>query len=310
MAMRGFRITTWRTIVALPVLAALAACSGTPGDALSGNTSASAPSAWRAVARGTVDVEGGLARVVATRDGVIADVDAQEGDQVKAGQVLARMDARVAAVGLASARAEQAQAQAQLAEAQAKLAQAQRQAQSAAAAAHAGAASGQAADDARAAATALAAQADAARAALELARQHVAAAQLDVDARTLRAPVAGVVVQRDAQVGQGVAAASGASLFSILPDRPRVVRAQLDADVADAVKPGQRAEVVRDSGEGQAYAATVLRVGQVLVPSSLSDDPLARATARDVDCLLRLDAPQAGAPGLRVGQRVLVRFPK
>ncbi|HXS72664.1 MAG TPA: HlyD family efflux transporter periplasmic adaptor subunit [Rhodanobacteraceae bacterium] len=291
-------------------VATLAACSG-------GNTPAapqpppadSAQSQFIAIARGRVDVEGGLARVVAQRDGVISAVDAQQGDAVKAGQPLAQLDPRAAQIELEGAKAQVEQARAQLAGLQVQWHAAKQRAPRLAEAARAGAASEDAATQARDEIAGLQAQRDAAQAALDVARQHVAAAQLDVDARSLRAPVAGRIVQRDAQIGQSVSAQSGAALFVILPDRPRIVRAELDADDADRIRSGMVAQVVRDSGEGATYTATVLRVGEVLGPGTLNDDPLARAASREVECVLRLDSAGAAQP-LRIGQRVLVRFPR
>lgn len=284
---------------------ALAACSG--GESAPPNTAAQ--SQYLAIARGRVDVEGGLVRVIAPRDGVLSAVDVQEGDQVKAGQVLAQLDARGAQLELAGMKAQAEQARAQLAELEVKLREAQRRAPRLAQAAKAGAASGDAADEARNEAAVLRAQRDAAKAALDLAQQRVAQAQFEVAARTLRAPVAGTVVRRDAQVGQNVSAQSATPLFEILPDRPRIVRAELDADDADKVHPGMDAQVVRETGQGPAYTAKVLRVGEVLGPASLSDDPLTRAASREVDCVLRLE-PVADQPELRIGERVLVRFPR
>jgi hypothetical protein len=94
-------------------------------------------------------------------------------------------------------------------------------------------------------------------------------------------------------------------LFQLLPDRPRIVRAELNEAYVDLVKPGMHAEVVRDSDQGTAVAAEVLRVGEVFGPSRLTDDPVERAGAHDVECVLRLDGGE-----FRIGQRVLVRFLK
>lgn len=290
-------------------LLALSGCTGS-GPAASANEQGNqaAQSRFLAIARGRVDVEGGMARVVAQRDGVISAVEVRQGDEVKAGQVLARLDPRAAQVELDGAKAQVEQARAQLAQLQVKLNEARQRAPRIAEAARAGAASGEAAEEAHNEVASLQAQADAAKAAVDAARQHVDAARLDVEARTLRAPVAGRIVQRDAQIGQAVSAQSGAALFVILPDRPRIVRAEVDADDADKVKPGMDAQVVRDTGEGPDYPARVLRVGEILGPSTLTDDPLARATSREVECVLELE-PSGSAPPLRIGQRVLVRFP-
>ena len=42
---------------------------------------------WIAAIRGTVDIEGGLMRLAAQREGLIAEVIVKEGDRVKAGQI-------------------------------------------------------------------------------------------------------------------------------------------------------------------------------------------------------------------------------
>jgi len=291
------------------LLLAMAACSGNQSPSANGALTSAAQSQYLAIARGRVDVEGGLARVVAQRDGILSALDAQEGDEVKAGQVLAQLDARGAQLELAGMKAQVNAARAQLAELEVKLREARKRAPRVAAAAKAGAASGDTADEAREAVASLQAQRDAAKAALDLAQQRVAQAQFEVDARTLRAPVAGRVVRRIAQIGQTVSAQSPVPLFEILPDRPRIVRAELDADDADKIQPGMDAQVVRETGEGTTYAAKVLRVGEVLGSDTLSDDPLARAASREVDCVLRLE-PDAKAPPLRIGERVLVRFPR
>ena len=294
--------------LAIFLMFALAACSGGKPDTSANAPTTAAPSQYLAIARGRVDVEGGLARVVAQRDGVVVAVNVQQGDGVKAGEVLAQLDPRAAQIELDGARAQVEQARAQLVQLQLKLKEAQQRAPRIAEAAKAGAASGDAADEARNEAASLQAQADAAKAALDAARQRVDAAQLDLDARALRAPVAGRVTQRDAQIGQAVSAQSGAALFTILPKRPRIVRAEVDADDADKIKAGMKAQVVRDTGEGPEYPAKVLRVGEVIGASTLTEDPLARATSREVECVLELEP--GSAPPLRIGQRVLVRFPR
>ena len=294
--------------LAIFLMFALAACSGGKPDTTANAPTTAAPSQYLAIARGRVDVEGGLARVVAQRDGVVVAVNVQQGDGVKAGEVLAQLDPRAAQIELDDAKAQVEQARAQLVQLQLKLKEAQQRAPRIAEAAKAGAASGDAADEARNEAASLQAQADAAKAALDAARQHVNAAQLDLDARALRAPVAGRVTQRDAQIGQAVSAQSGAALFTILPNRPRIVRAEVDADDADKIKAGMKAQVVRDTGEGPEYPAKVLRVGEVIGASTLTEDPLARATSREVECVLELEP--GSAPPLRIGQRVLVRFPR
>lgn len=292
--------------LALPALA-LAGCSA-GGDHPA--ASAAAAEQWLAVARGKVDVEGGMVLVASRADGVVETVAVKQGDAVKQGQPLATLDPRAAKIAVATARAGVGQAQAQLDELRIALGQAGQRAPRIAAAAKAGAASGEAAEQAHDAVASLKAKQAAAQAALDAAKQQLASAQLNLDAATLRAPVAGVVVQRRVAIGQTVSASSGQPLFELLPDRPHVVHAQIDADAAGAIHAGMRAEVVRDSGSGPVYEATVVWVGQVLQPAGLTQDPLERALANDVDCTLELAPAKRGEAPLRIGQRVLVRFPK
>lgn len=294
---------------ALAVLAlALTGCSTGSGGGTTAHATAASP--WLAVARGKVDVEGGMVEVAARTDGVVEAVAVKQGDAVKRGQVLATLDPRAARIKVASAKAGVAVAKAQLDELRVALRQAQLRAPRITAAAEAGAASGESASAATEAVAALKAKHAAAAAALDAAQQGLAAAQLELDAATLRAPVAGIVVLRHLAIGQAVAAASGQALFELLPERPHVVHAQLDVDAAGMIHTGMRAEVVQDSGAGPVYTATVRWVGQVLQPASLTEDPLQRALANEVDCTLDLAPAKPGMAPLRIGQRVLVRFPR
>ncbi|MEP7041713.1 MAG: HlyD family efflux transporter periplasmic adaptor subunit [Dokdonella sp.] len=288
-------------IVGLVLTVALSACSDAadPGK----GKSAAATSPYVAMARGQVDVEGGLIRIGAARDGRIDAVKVEDGDVVKQGDVLALLDQRQAQVGVGVAEANLAQAQAQVGVLKAKLAPTEQQSKRLGEAAGAGAATGQSADDATAALSVLRAEVPAAEAAVKVARQHVDEARLEVEARTIIAPAAGRIVRRSAHVGDVVSAQSGGELFQLLPERTRIVRAELNEAYVDLVKPGMQAEVVRDSDQGTPVIARVLRVGEVFGPSRLTDDPVERAGAHDVECVLQLDGGD-----FRIGQRVLVRF--
>ncbi|HEU4664881.1 MAG TPA: HlyD family efflux transporter periplasmic adaptor subunit [Dokdonella sp.] len=292
----------WMPLLVAPMLL-LGACSD---DALDRAAPAAAVSGqWIAMARGQVDVEGGLVRIVAPRDGRVEEVRVEDGDAVAQGDVLAQLDRRQARIAVGVAEAGVAEANAQLGVAKAKLAPAAQTAERAAAAANAGAASGQAADDAGTALAVLKAEVAVAEAASKVAHARLDEARAELDARTITAPVAGHVVRRYVHAGDAVSAQAATELFQLLPDRPRIVRAELNEAYVDLVKPGMRADVVSDAGQGTAVVAEVLRVGEVFGPSRLTDDPVERAGAHDVECVLRLDGGT-----FRIGQRVLVRFRK
>jgi RND family efflux transporter MFP subunit len=255
------------------------------------------------MARGSVDVEGGLIRITAERDGVIKQLKAEDGDIVKAGQVLALLDERQTQIAVSIARAELDQANAQTKVLQAKLPVARQRAQRLLAAANEGAATGQAADDAKGEATLLAAEITAANASAAVAAKRLDNARYEAERRTLRAPSAGRIVQRNVHVGDSVLAQSSTELFQLLPNHPLIVRAELNEAFVDKVYPDMQAEIVPDGDDSKIYSARVLRVGAVFGPSKHSDDPEARPDARAVECVLLLKDNE-----LRIGQHVLVRF--
>lgn len=284
-----------RLLLLLPF--ALAACSGRhPAP------TAAAPS-YAAMARGVVDVEGGLLRLLPRRDGVVATVPVAEGTVVQRGQLLLTLDSRAAELGVTMARAELDQARARADELAARLPAAQTRAERVAAAAQADAASQQDSADAASTLAGLHAEISAARASVALAQARLAQAQHELDLRSLRAPVAGTIVRRYVQPGETVSAQAAQPLFELQPQRPLIVRAELNESYIDQVQPGMRAEVVLDAGSGRIWPAHVLRLGLVYGPTRLGPQHDQPADAHDVDCVLALDAA-----GLRVGQRVLVKF--
>lgn len=285
----------------VPLLLAAAGCSHeTPP------TPASVAPTYAAVARGRIDVEGGLLKLDVAREGTLTAVDVHEGDRVARGQVLATLDPEPARLQLEAAEAALAQAKAQRELIDGKLRTSQVQAKRLAEAAQAGAGDGQSADAAAAAVQSLVAERAGADAAVAMATQKRDAARYELDLRTLRAPLAAQVVKVTAQTGASVSPASGA-LFTLLPLTPPIVRAELSESYVDAVKVGMAATVSTDgSGADRSWPAHVLRIGRVVGPSTLEDDPQQRANLRTVNCVLAFDRPPPD--DVRVGQRVLVRF--
>jgi multidrug resistance efflux pump len=260
--------------------------------------------AYVAVARGRIDIEGGLLSLTMPVDGTLTTVAVHEGDHVHRGQVLAALDTRPAQAELDMVTGEMKQARARETLLGLQLTAARELAQRETAAAAAGAGSGQSADVAQSNVAQLKAQTEAARAAIAVMHSRIDAARYTLARDTLHAPIDADVINVRAQPGASVSAQS-APLFTLLPQRPYIVRAELNATYLDAVHAGMRAEISADDNQAVAAGtARVLRVGKVFGPATLEDDPGVRANARTVDCVLVLDRPSS----LRVGQRVLVRF--
>ncbi|MEO8802882.1 MAG: HlyD family efflux transporter periplasmic adaptor subunit [Rudaea sp.] len=280
----------------------LAACSRATPDAQK-STAQLAKSQYIAMARGQVDVPGGLIRIAAPRDGIIAQLHGEPGSDVKAGDILAVLDPTQAETTAAIAKAEFDAAMAQTTALRARVASVKQRADRAHQAAQAGAASGQSAEDAAQALAELNAQIAEAAATAQAAQQRLKQAHHEVEIRTLKAPVAGRIVARSAHVGDVVSPQSNAALFTLLPDAAHIVRAELNEAFVGKVVIGMHADVVADVDNGKVYKATLTRIGEVFGPSKLVEDSQEVSDTRDVECILTLEGKE-----LRVGQRVQVRF--
>ena len=179
-------------------------------------------------------------------DGTVTSVRAIEGDAVKAGQVLATIDARPfeeaeqqAAGAHAMARAESAQARIQLTLTEARLS---------------------VGEAARVDVDLAAAQLARAEGAELMARGALDRATLDVERCSVVAPVDGVIFERRVEPGEriGVEHENAGALFALFD--PAQVQVRCDVPLADAgsVLPGQQAEITIDAFKGRTFHGTVL----------------------------------------------------
>lgn len=301
-----------RLLALLPFV--LAAC--TPHDDArnaASSASASTPAVARnalpadarfvAIARGRVDVPGGLLRVATPYGGMIERWGVEAGTAVKQGQVLVQLDTREPRAALELAKAEHARAVAQLEVLRTELLVARARRERAIAAPQPGTAGKQALEDARFAVVYAGQQLAAQETAVLVEKQRVAQATHVLASATVRAPANGQVVQRIAQVGEYVE--PHGLVLHLLPDGPRIVRADLNEALIARVRAGMRAEVVSIAEDSVVHGARVLNVGEVFGPPRTPDTAGSEeiADTRVVECLLQLDDT-----ALRVGQRVLVRF--
>ena len=185
--------------------------------------------------------------------GTLTQVLIEEGDHVEKGQVLARLEDNALRAGLGAARANFASAQAQVATAQAQLVQAQADARRQDELVASGMVTKQAAEQARTAAATSAAQLDGRRRDADAASAQVTQAQVNFDYSVVRAPFAGVVTEKAAQVGEIVSPLSAGGGFTrtgvgTIVDMDSL---EVEVDVAEAyigqVKPDMPAEAVLDA---------------------------------------------------------------
>lgn len=257
-----------------------------------------------ASAKGKVDIEGGVIRLAARRDGVIAEVLVEEGARVKRGQVLALLDDETARSNLSLAEREVRQAEQEREKSAVELAVAKREVTRLEPLARNETVPRQELDRARDAHALAAVAVQTALAGIDTARARQAVAAREVEERKVVAPLDGQVIQRQARPGNGVSTLNVTPLFLFVPDVPRIVRAELEEQCLSFVVPNQAAEIVLEADNTKTWSGTVLRVGRVVGARTPSDDPGEKQDNRVVEVVVSFEDAQT----LLIGQRVVVRF--
>jgi HlyD family secretion protein len=282
----------------------LSACAKPDEKAQAKNANSStADAAFVASAKGRIDIEGGVVKLAARRDGIVQKVLVEEGESVKSGQLLAVLDDEQARLSANLANAETEQARRALPILAIRLAAAQREEARLAPLAPDQLVTMQEMDQARDQVKLAQAEISASQAGLQVASRKFEVARYEIEQRTVRAPLDGQIIRRQARPGDGVSTLNVTPMFVFAPDAPRIVRAELEERFLTAVKPGQSAQVVIEADERQVFRAKVIRLARVVGMRSPSDDPGEKQDARVAECVLSIDAP-----ALLIGQRVIVRF--
>jgi len=198
--------------------------------------------------------------------GTIDEVFVDDNDVVKKGQIIARLDTSKlrdqvtqSKASLASAKASVLLAEATEDEARANLARQQHVAQLSG-----GRLPSQAELD-TAKATLKRAQANAASAAASVSQLQAAlqSTETNVELATIRSPVDGIVLSRQIEPGQTVAAMMQAPILFTLAENLSQMKLEVNVDEADVgqVKPGQAASFSVDAWPGRQYPSQIIRVG-------------------------------------------------
>lgn len=295
-----------------PMLAAallmLGGCSPAQDSAHAGAPAAaqSKTQSQVAIARGKIDVEGGLLDLAAATSGVVQQLMVKEGQKVQKGQVLLRIADEAARADLAVAESEMQLAQTRLKSRQDKLPALKATLTRWQAAAKQGAADLQSVDEAMQTLRDAQAEVDIAAAEASVAQRKAEQLRGLLQRHELRAPEAGVLVRLTAHAGSMLQ--SGSTVVVLLPHRPLIVRAEVNESFVASIREGMKAQVTVD-GDGSAVrqelpAATVLRVSPIFGTARLQDDAQ-RGPVRVVESVLAFDQPPVNA---KVGQNVRVSF--
>ena len=240
-------------LVALIAAGAWFGLSG--GAALPVRTVTAQPIAGGAANASVLDATGYVtarrqATVSAQITGTLLEVLIEEGDHVKVGQVLGRLEDTAQRAALAQAQAQLKTARALLVQYQAQLAQSERDVKRAEDLVERKLVSQQAVEQARTQVETGAAQVQGQRKQIELAAAAVRSAQVQLGYCTVRAPFTGVVIAKAAQVGEIVSPLSAGGGFTrtgigTIVDMESL---EIEVDVNEAyinrVQPGQPVESV------------------------------------------------------------------
>ncbi|MGH8232212.1 MAG: efflux RND transporter periplasmic adaptor subunit [Steroidobacteraceae bacterium] len=206
------------------------------------------------------------ATVSAQITGTLNQVLIEEGDHVKEGQVLARLDDTAQQAALAQAQAQLQAAQAQQTQYQAMLNQAQRDLVRNQDLVVRQLVSQQALETARTQVETLSAQLDAQRRQVKVARAGVQAAQVQLGYTVVRAPFTGVIIAKAAQAGEIVSPISAGGGFTrtgvgTIVDMDSL---EIEVDVNEAyihrVQPQQKAQAVLDAYPDWTIPAHVIAI--------------------------------------------------
>lgn len=263
-------------------------------------------SPYSAIANGKIDIEGGIIQIAARRGGVVRDVLVQEGDLVKAGQILARQEDDEPRLSLQTAAADLAQAESQLRMINVDIATAQREHDRLQKLVATNFVAAQRMDQARDAIAQAQARLASQQAAVQTARARRDQAAYNVELTVIRSPADGRIVRRYANPGAGASTLNVSNMFDLEPAAPRIARAEIvEADIPN-VSVDQAVEITPEGDPSKVYVGKVLRRAAVFGARKLaSDDPSQRTDERVVEVVVAVDE----AP-LLIGQRVLVKFMK
>ncbi len=206
------------------------------------------------------------ATVSAQITGKLAQVLIEEGERVEAGQVLARLEDTAQMAALGQAQAQVAQARAQVGQFAAQLKQSRRDLQRQQDLVGRKLVSEQATETASTQVDSVSAQLLSQQRLVDVAEAQLRSAQVQVDYTTVRAPFAGVVIAKAAQVGEIVSPLSAGGGFTrtgvgtIVDMDSLEIEVDVNESYINRVKPNAPAEAVLDAYQDWTIGARVIAI--------------------------------------------------
>ena len=264
------------------------------------------PSPFATIANGKVDIEGGVIEVASRRFGVIKDVLVHEGDGVRKGQVLARLEDQDSILAINSARAALAQSRSQLVLTEVNVRTAQREYERLTKLSSSNAVAVQQLDQARDAVATAQAQLGIQQSAIQSAQAQLAQAEYNEELTNIRAPMDGKIIRRYANPGVGASTLNVSNMFDLEPALPHIIRAEIVESAIPDVHVGQEAQIIPEIDSSKVWTGHVVRIAATFGSRKLKSDSANEASdERVVEVVISAD----DTPFL-IGQRVMVKFMK
>lgn len=250
---------------------------------------ARAPFASQVAGAGIVEASGGNIAIGTPVAGIVTEIHVQRGDQVNVGDPLLRIDDR-------DLQAERLPAAARVKEAAAQLEQARQQLDLAESVPDKRAISVEELSNRRAAVTIGAA-------ALAAAQARVEQLRLEIERRTIRAPLAGQILQIETRLGEFAQSGTPAVPLMLLGDASRLsVRVDVDENEAWRIRPGAPAQMFMRGNPQLHTSLQFERIDPYIIPkTSLTGAGAERVDTRVLQVIYSFD--RAALPAY-VGQQV------
>lgn len=260
---------------------------------------------FKAIARGVVEVEGGIIQLSAKKDGIIKEVLVEEGEHVTKGQVLAIQDDSVAIPNLDLAKADVKQQEAQLAVLRAQLKTLRNQMARLQPLVKIEAEPSNQYEELQDRLNELNKQLAVSKISIEITKKRVKTSESDLEQFKIRAPSDGTIVKKIARPGVGASTLNISTLFWLVPDVPKQVKLLLESKYHGVVQVGDEVVIYSVIDESKEYTGVVKKMSQVLATKSASletiNDPY---EDKYFESIITFN----GETELLIGQNVIVKF--
>jgi ABC exporter DevB family membrane fusion protein len=141
---------------------------------------------------------------------------------------------------------------------------------------------------------------------VSLARARLDEARAVYEKTIIRAPIDGVVLRRHRKAGESVSTQFDSPIITMADDRVRRVRVDVDETDVGRIAVGQPAYVTADAFGGRRFTGRVIRIGQLLGRKNVrTDEPTERVDTKVLETLVELEGGRELPLGLRVQAFIL-----